>query len=72
MSFIPFRDASQGEADHGISIQDVIWGAWKARRYGLLSLDDDFDAAEYEVGLLLMALRPEGLLIAISDVCIVV
>lgn len=49
MSFIPFRDASQGEADHGISIQDVLWGAWKARRYGLLTLDDDFDVAEYEV-----------------------
>jgi cell division cycle 14 len=54
MSFIPFRDASQGEADHGLSMQDVIWGVWKAVQYGLLSLEDDFDAEAYEVSSLVI------------------
>ncbi|KAJ9112702.1 hypothetical protein QFC22_006204 [Naganishia vaughanmartiniae] len=48
MSFIPFRDASQGEADHGLNMQDVMWGVWKAVQYGILSLEDDFDAEAYE------------------------
>ena len=49
-SFIPFRDAAQGESDHGIGIQDVLWGAWKARTYGLVACDEDFDVEAYEVG----------------------
>jgi cell division cycle 14 len=47
-SFLPFRDAAQGAADHGISIQDIVWGVWKAKNYGLVN-GDGVDAEAYEV-----------------------
>ena len=36
---MPFRDAGYSQADYGITIQDVIYGIWKAKEEGLAGLN---------------------------------
>lgn len=38
--FMPFRDAGYSQADYGLSIQDVVYGVWKAKEEGICSLKD--------------------------------
>lgn len=42
---MPFRDAGYSQADFSISIQDVVYGVWKAKEEGLVSFKN-FDIAE--------------------------
>ncbi|KAI9734590.1 MAG: cell division control protein 14 [Cirrosporium novae-zelandiae] len=44
---MPFRDAGYSQADYIITIQDVVYGVWKAKEEGLCGLKD-FDLEEYE------------------------
>lgn len=45
--FMPFRDAGYSAADFEISIQDVVYGMWRAKERGMLDLAA-FDLEEYE------------------------
>lgn len=42
----PFRDAGYGRADYSLSLQDLIYGTWRATQNRLFSLKT-FDVAEY-------------------------
>ncbi|RYP24756.1 hypothetical protein DL765_000302 [Monosporascus sp. GIB2] len=44
---MPFRDAGYSQADYGITVQDVVYGVWKAKEEGCCVLDN-FDLDEYE------------------------
>lgn len=44
--FMPFRDAGYSQADFSISIQDVVYGVWRAREQGLVSLGNAFKLDE--------------------------
>ncbi|KAI9697762.1 MAG: cell division control protein 14 [Candelina mexicana] len=44
---MPFRDAGYSQADYSISIQDVVYGVWKAKEEGLCALRE-FSLEEYE------------------------
>ncbi|ORY65909.1 tyrosine-protein phosphatase CDC14 [Pseudomassariella vexata] len=44
---MPFRDAGYSQADYGITVQDVVYGVWKAKEEGCCALDN-FDLDEYE------------------------
>lgn len=44
---MPFRDAGYSQADYGITIQDVVYGVWKAKEEGSCVLET-FDLDEYE------------------------
>ncbi|EFX04003.1 protein-tyrosine phosphatase [Grosmannia clavigera kw1407] len=44
---MPFRDAGYSQADYGITVQDIVYGVWKAKEEGCCVLDS-FDLAEYE------------------------
>ncbi|KAF2015054.1 phosphatases II [Aaosphaeria arxii CBS 175.79] len=44
---MPFRDAGYSQADYGLTIQDVVYGVWKAKEEGLCGLKD-FSLEEYE------------------------
>ncbi|KAI9732063.1 MAG: cell division control protein 14 [Claussenomyces sp. TS43310] len=44
---MPFRDAGYSQADYGISVQDVVYGVWRAKEEGFCSLPQ-FDLEEYE------------------------
>lgn len=44
---MPFRDAGYSQADYSLTIQDVIYGVWKAKEENLVSLKD-FSLEEYE------------------------
>lgn len=44
---MPFRDAGYSQADYGLTVQDVVYGVWKAKEEGCCALDD-FDLDEYE------------------------
>src|SRR6516162_7221099 len=44
---MPFRDAGYSQADYGITIQDVVYGVWKAKEERCCVLDA-FDLDEYE------------------------
>ncbi|GFZ44538.1 hypothetical protein JCM24511_02261 [Saitozyma sp. JCM 24511] len=46
MALVYFRDASNMEFDHGLAIQDCLYGVYKAIKSGLLGLSD-FDATFY-------------------------
>ncbi|KAL7413193.1 protein-tyrosine phosphatase-like protein [Mrakia frigida] len=46
IEFVPFRDAGRGRGDFNLSIQDCLYGIWKALKAGLLNLED-FDIDEY-------------------------
>lgn len=45
--FMPFRDAGYSNADFEISIQDVIYGVWRAKEKGLIDLQA-FNLETYE------------------------
>lgn len=44
---MPFRDAGYSQADYALTIQDVVYGVWKAKEEGLVGLKD-FSLEEYE------------------------
>jgi len=44
---MPFRDAGYSQADYGITIQDVVYGVWRAKEQGFCALPQ-FDLEEYE------------------------
>lgn len=44
---MPFRDAGYSQADYGITVQDVVYGVWKAKEEGVCALEN-FDLDEYE------------------------
>ncbi|KAI1341554.1 phosphatases II [Xylariaceae sp. FL0016] len=44
---MPFRDAGYSQADYGITVQDIVYGVWKAKEEGCCALDN-FDLDEYE------------------------
>ncbi|KAF2858426.1 MgCDC14, mitotic control protein tyrosine phosphatase cdc14 [Piedraia hortae CBS 480.64] len=44
---MPFRDAGYSMADYSLTIQDVVYGVWKAKEEGLVNLKD-FNLDEYE------------------------
>ncbi|KAL8834204.1 MAG: hypothetical protein Q9170_003861 [Blastenia crenularia] len=44
---MPFRDAGYSQADYEISVQDVVYGVWKAKEEGLCGFDE-FNLKEYE------------------------
>ncbi|KAL2023440.1 hypothetical protein VTK56DRAFT_2436 [Thermocarpiscus australiensis] len=44
---MPFRDAGYSQADYGITVQDAVYGVWKAKEEGCCVLET-FDLAEYE------------------------
>ncbi|KAI0199104.1 tyrosine-protein phosphatase CDC14 [Astrocystis sublimbata] len=44
---MPFRDAGYSQADYGVTVQDVVYGVWKAKEEGCCALDN-FDLDEYE------------------------
>ncbi|KAK7752447.1 cell division control protein 14 [Diatrype stigma] len=44
---MPFRDAGYSQADYGITVQDIVYGVWKAKEEGCCVLDN-FDLDEYE------------------------
>ncbi|TAQ83229.1 hypothetical protein B7494_g8447 [Chlorociboria aeruginascens] len=44
---MPFRDAGYSQADYGITIQDVVYGVWRAKEQGFCSMSA-FDLEEYE------------------------
>ena len=44
---MPFRDAGYSQADYGISVQDVVYGVWKAKEEKCCDLDN-FDLDMYE------------------------
>ena len=37
---MPFRDAGYSQADYGLTVQDVVYGVWKAKEEGLVALKD--------------------------------
>jgi cell division cycle 14 len=47
LEFKPFRDAGRGLSDFNLSIQDCLWGVYKAIQNGLCDLSE-FDVNEYE------------------------
>lgn len=44
---MPFRDAGYSQADYGLTIQDVVYGVWKAKEEKLCGLNK-FSLEEYE------------------------
>lgn len=47
MEFMPFRDAGRARPDFNLSIQDCLWGFWKAFQNGLCDMNQ-FSVEEYE------------------------
>ncbi|KAF9247136.1 tyrosine protein phosphatase [Melanogaster broomeanus] len=47
LEFMPFRDAGRGPSDFNLSIQDCLWGMWKAMQNGLCDMNE-FRVEEYE------------------------
>ncbi|EPT03178.1 phosphatases II [Fomitopsis schrenkii] len=47
IEFMPFRDAGRGRSDFNLSIQDCLWGIYKALQNGLCDMNT-FDVQEYE------------------------
>ncbi|KAI0316366.1 protein-tyrosine phosphatase-like protein [Amylostereum chailletii] len=47
LEFKPFRDAGRGRSDFNLSIQDCLWGIYKAIQNGLCDLSE-FNVDEYE------------------------
>jgi len=43
---MPFRDAGYSQADYVLTIQDIVYGVWKAKEEGLCGLKD-FSLEEY-------------------------
>ncbi|TDL29089.1 phosphatases II [Rickenella mellea] len=47
LEFMPFRDAGRGHSDFNLSIQDCLWGIWKAMQNGLCDMNE-FSVEDYE------------------------
>ncbi|CAA7260278.1 unnamed protein product [Cyclocybe aegerita] len=47
VEFMPFRDAGRGPSDFNLSIQDCLWGVWKAMQNGLCDMNE-FSVEDYE------------------------
>ncbi|KAI0334809.1 tyrosine protein phosphatase [Cubamyces sp. BRFM 1775] len=47
IEFMPFRDAGRGRSDFNLSIQDCLWGIYKAMQNGLCDMNE-FDVEDYE------------------------
>ncbi|PPQ79500.1 hypothetical protein CVT25_003382 [Psilocybe cyanescens] len=47
LEFMPFRDAGRGPSDFNLSIQDCLWGIWKAMQHGLCDMNE-FSVEDYE------------------------
>lgn len=47
IEFMPFRDAGRGPSDFNLSIQDCLWGIWKAMQNGLCDMNE-FSVEDYE------------------------
>ncbi|KAJ3514887.1 hypothetical protein NLJ89_g2108 [Agrocybe chaxingu] len=47
VEFMPFRDAGRGPSDFNLSIQDCLWGVWKAMQNGLCDMNE-FSVDDYE------------------------
>jgi cell division cycle 14 len=47
LEFMPFRDAGRGLPDFNLSIQDCLWGVWKAMQNGLCDMNA-FSVEDYE------------------------
>jgi cell division cycle 14 len=47
LEFMPFRDAGRGRSDFNLSIQDCLWGVWKAMQNGLCDMNE-FSVEDYE------------------------
>lgn len=47
LEFMPFRDAGRGHSDFNLSIQDCLWGMWKAMQNGLCDMNE-FSVEDYE------------------------
>ena len=47
LEFMPFRDAGRGLSDFNLSIQDCLWGMWKAMQNGLCDMNE-FNVEDYE------------------------
>jgi cell division cycle 14 len=47
LELMPFRDAGRGPSDFNLSIQDCLWGMWKAMQNGLCDMNE-FSVDEYE------------------------
>ncbi|PCH41175.1 phosphotyrosine protein [Wolfiporia cocos MD-104 SS10] len=47
LEFMPFRDAGRGRSDFNLTIQDCLWGVYKAVQNGLCDMNE-FDVEEYE------------------------
>jgi cell division cycle 14 len=48
LEFMPFRDAGRGPPDFNLSIQDCLWGVWKAMQNGLCDMNE-FSVEDYEL-----------------------
>ena len=46
--FMPFRDAGYTQADYGLTVQDVVYGVWKAKEEGILDFQR-FSLEEYAI-----------------------
>ena len=44
---MPFRDAGYSQADYGLTVQDVVYGLWRAKNCGILEMHS-FNLEEYE------------------------
>lgn len=44
---MPFRDAGYSQADYSLTVQDVVYGVWRAKQEGICGLKD-FNLEEYE------------------------
>ena len=45
---MPFRDAGYSKADYVITVQDVVYGVWRAKEQGFCALTE-FDLEEYDI-----------------------
>ncbi|KAL5614875.1 hypothetical protein BROUX41_004956 [Berkeleyomyces rouxiae] len=45
---MPFRDAGYSQADYGLTVQDVVYGVWKAKETKCIDLEQ-FDPDQYEM-----------------------
>ena len=45
--FLPWRDAGYSIADFTITLQDCVYGLWRAKEAGLVNIKDGFNLEEY-------------------------
>ena len=48
---MPFRDAGYSQADYTLTVQDIVYGVWKAKEEGICGLKE-FNLEEYVFDLL--------------------